>query len=273
MLRPLLFTATTMLVVAALLPAGALAAAPTNDTIAGAPPIALGFSEELDTTEATTDAEDAAANAGCGAPATDASVWYSFTAAADGGAIVDVSDSGYSAGVIVATGTPGALTLETCGPGTVGFDTTAGTTYYILAFDDQLDGGGNGGTLRITLQDAPPPPTISVDVNPYGTVNGKTGVATISGTYTCTDAEFIFVDSRLQQRLGVRATVLGFSGLFIEGATTCTGEPQPWTADVYPDGGKFAGGKSASFTFGFACGSWTCSESYNEQTVKLRGVR
>jgi hypothetical protein len=50
----------------------ALAAPPSNDTFAGARP---DVSELLDTTEATTDSDDAQLNATCGAPATDASVW------------------------------------------------------------------------------------------------------------------------------------------------------------------------------------------------------
>src|SRR5215471_13636780 len=57
----------------------ALAAAPSNDTFAGAQVIgSLPFSTTEDTTQATTDADDTAANQFCGAPATDASVWYAF---------------------------------------------------------------------------------------------------------------------------------------------------------------------------------------------------
>ena len=81
----------------------ALAAAPGNDTFGGATQAALGFSQQLDTTEATTDADDAQLNASCGAPATDASVWYSFTGS-DAGVVVDVSQSDYSAGVSWAWG-------------------------------------------------------------------------------------------------------------------------------------------------------------------------
>src|SRR5438128_582141 len=76
----------------------AMAAPPSNDTITGATAItSLPFEETLDTTEATTDADDAALNANCGAPATDASVWYSLAVATDTGVAVDVSGSNYSA--------------------------------------------------------------------------------------------------------------------------------------------------------------------------------
>jgi hypothetical protein len=92
--------------------APAFAAAPSNDTIGGATVIgAVPFSETVDTTEATTDAEDAAINSQCGAPATNGSVWYQVTAA-EAGYLVDVSQSNFSAGVIVATGTPGRLAIR-----------------------------------------------------------------------------------------------------------------------------------------------------------------
>ena len=59
------------------LAAPVLAAAPGSDVYSGRTVIAaVPFSDSMDTTEATTDADDAEANAGCGAPATDASVWY-----------------------------------------------------------------------------------------------------------------------------------------------------------------------------------------------------
>lgn len=248
----------------------ALAAAPSNDTFGGATAAVLGFSQELDTTQATTDLDDATANAGCGAPATAASVWYSYTAPAGGGVLVDVSSSSYSAGVIVVSGQPGSFVLEACGPSATAFAATAGATYHVLAFDDQFDGGGNGGTLRISFADTPPPPTLDVTVDPTGFVNAKTGVATITGTVTCTDADFVDVFTQLDQRIGSRATLSGF-GDFVTDGSLCTGTPQPWSSDVVPQGGHFAGGKSASFSFSIACGVVECAFGFDEQTVKLRG--
>ncbi|MDQ1745249.1 MAG: hypothetical protein QOE23_3588, partial [Pseudonocardiales bacterium] len=122
MRTPVSIAAVAVVTAAGLLYSGspAWAAVPTNDTIAGATPIsALPFTATLDTTQATTDADDASLNANCGAPATEASVWYTYTAPADGAVVIDVSQSSYSAGVIVATGTPGNLSLDNCGPGAV----------------------------------------------------------------------------------------------------------------------------------------------------------
>src|SRR5918996_2142292 len=229
----------------------AVAAPPSNDTFGGATVVSLGFSEQLDTTEATTDADDAQLNATCGAPATDASVWYAFTTAADTGVVVDVSQSSYSAGVLVGVGTQGSLETVDCGPGTVGFFAVAGTTYYVLAIDDQLDGGGNGGTLRISFNEAPPPPTVDITVDPVGTFNARTGVATITGTYTCTNGDFIDVFGEARQAVG-RFTVVGFFGFFDVG--TCDGATRAWSADVFPENGRFAGGNAMTVTFAFSCG-------------------
>ena len=243
-----------------------LAAAPSNDEFAGATVIAgLAYNETLDTTEATTDAADAELNATCGAPATDASVWYAFTPAADIGVLVDTTGSDYPAGVIVATGSPGAFDpVITCGPGMVGFFATAGTTYYLLVFDDQEDGVGNGGSLVLSVTEAPPPPEIDINVDPVGTFNPQTGSVTLTGTVTCTDGAFAFVEVQLTQQVG-RFTVRGFS--FFEIA--CDGTAQPWTVEVSGETGLFKGGHAVAVTFGQAC-NFDCGSTFEETTVRLR---
>ena len=246
----------------------ALAAPPSNDAFPGATSVSVGFSEVLDTTEATTDADDAQLNTNCGAPATDASVWYALDGN-DQGVVVDVSQSNYTAGVAVGVGSQGNLELVTCGPGAVGFFAAAGTTYYVLAFDDQFDGSGNGGSLSISFNEAPAPPTIDeFTVNRFGTVNSRTGVATISGMYTCTNGDFIdiFVDAR--QNVG-RFAIFGQGGFFDFG--TCDGTSHNWSAEVFPQNGKFAGGKTLTLNFATSCGAFECAFGFVEQTVQLRG--
>jgi hypothetical protein len=244
-----------------------LAAPPANDTFPNATLATLGFSELLDTTEATSDADDAQLNASCGAPATDASVWYAIEGT-NTGVVVDVSQSDYSAGVLVGVGTQGDLFTIACGPGAVAFFAEAGTTYYVLAIDDQFDGGGNGGNLSIAFNEIPPPPTLEISVNRYGTFNPRTGTATISGTYTCTNGDFIdvFVDAR--QTVG-RFFIFGSGGFFDFG--TCDGEPHPWSAEIFPQNGVFRGGKTLTLTFAFSCGPFECASGFVEQRVQLRG--
>ena len=247
--------------------APAYAAAPANDTYGGRVIVgALPFTATLDTSEATTDADDADINASCGAPATDASVWYEFTATANGGVVLDVSGSSYSAGAIVATGSPGSFNLLTCGPGAVSWSAVAGETYAILVIDDQLDGGGNGGTLNLTMDVAPPAPTIDVTVNPVATFL-KNGSAVVSGTVTCTGlVDFAFLETDLRQTVG---------RFVVEGAAfsdvTCDGTTRPWSLQVDPFNGLFKGGKAASVTFSVACGPFECGFDFEERTVLLRG--
>jgi len=248
----------------------AFAAAPSNDVFSAATVTGPGFSETLNTTAATTDSDDASANSNCGAPATDASVWYAYSQPTGDGVIVDVSSSNYSAGVIVVTGSPGAFNLVACGPGAVTFLPAAGTTYYVLAIDDQFDGGGNGGLLMISFNPAPPPPTLNVTVNPVGKFDQKTGQATLSGTVTCTNASSVQAYGQVSQSVGRVATI---NGSLSFGATTCDGTAQPWSATATPTSGKFAGGKSVTVVFSFACGAFQCADGFTKQTVQLKGGR
>jgi hypothetical protein len=249
------------------LTAGAAVAAPSNDTYAGRTVIAaVPFAETVDTSTATTDGDDVDINATCGAPATDASVWYEYTAPADGAIVVDVSGSDYSGGVLIATGGPGAWTVQACGPFAVAAGTSAGETYTIHVFDFQGDGGGNGGTLRIEVNPAPAPPSIDVTVNPIGQLDPRTGGATISGTVTCTgEALFAFVETELRQQVG-RFTIIGGGGLDI----LCDGATHNWSVEVFSEVGKYSGGKAASVTLGVACGEVLCGLDFEERQVHLR---
>jgi len=246
--------------------ASAYAAAPTNDEVGGAIPVAVGDHITANTTEATTTAADGDLNADCGAPVTKASVWYSYTPAADGGVVLDMSASDYSGGFLVFEGTPTAGSLVDCGPATLGFGATAGTTYNIMVIDDDSDGTGlNGGNLVLDVNAAPPPPVTDVTVDPRAKVD-KSGTAWVTGSYSCTNADFIELDGQLTQTVG-RFKISGYGFVFDEG--TCDGTAHTFTMPVTADNGKFAGGKAASITFTFACGAFDCAEGYQEQTIQL----
>lgn len=245
----------------------AFAAPPGNDTQAGRTVVgAVPFTDQVDTSEATTDADDTDILNQCGAPATDASVWYELTPTASDFLIADASGSSYSAGVAVMEGTPGAFVVVSCGPGGAVWDAVAGTTYTLLVFDDQLDGGGNGGVLNLSIDVAPPPPTLEVTVNPTATFDSRTGSAFVSGTILCgEDASFAFLEAQLTQRVG-RVLINGFGGTEV----TCDGTARPYTLEIISDNGLFKGGKAAQLTFSAACG-FLCSEYFAEQTVQLKG--
>lgn len=248
--------------------APALAAPPSSDTIENATPATIGFTASQDTTQATTDDDDAQLNLSCGAPATDASVWYRYDAATDANVIVDVSASDYSAGVLVGVGQPGALETVACGPLTVLFSATAGQTYYILAIDDQSDGGGNGGQLNIQILDAGPTPSVTLSVNWTGRVDAK-GNALVQGSYTCENGEALelFGDVLQLRLVAIRAS---FDAVI---TGMCDGTRHTWKAVADPIRGRFTTGSALVTTFGFVCGEFLCADGYAERVVRLRGAR
>jgi hypothetical protein len=250
-----------------------LAAPPPNDLLVNIQTIAAPFSDTVDTTEATTDADDLDIAAGCsGVPALDASVWYAITPSTDAFLVVDMSASSYSAGAIIATGSSGNWTVQACGPGAVVWEAFADETYTLLVFDDQEDGTpADGGTLEINVEEVPPPPDVSVSINPRGSFDSHTGSATIRGTVTCSggEAEFTFIDVFVRQKVG-RLFIDG-SG-FVEGFT-CDGTTQDWSVEVFGFNGIFKGGRTATVTFAVACGEFLCSEGFSETVVSLSGKK
>ncbi len=242
----------------------AQAAPPANDTAAGATAVtALPTTITQDTTEATTDALDAALNASCGAPFTNNSVWFAYTDPDGGGVLADMSASSYTGGFMVTEGDPSLGNLVACGPTTVGFNTSPGQTYYVVAFSDTAT---DGGTLEVTFDQAPPSPEATVTVDPKG-VAYKDGSARLTGTYSCLNADEFSsdVDGTLTQRVGR----MKITGWFFVNPLTCDGAVHPWEAVVTSDNGLFRGGKSASVAFTWACGVFECAVGYAEQTVQL----
>jgi hypothetical protein len=256
------FAAVIMLVVFV---APASAAAPSNDKFAGATVIpSLPFNQTEDTTQATTDADDVEANANCGAPATQASVWFSLTPAADETPLVDVSNSDYEAGVIVVTGTPGNFSLVACGPGQVAFSASAGVTYSLLAFGDEST--STGGQLNISVSEAPPPPKLKVTVNPVAAVDK--GLVTLTGTITCKGSAVFGPEMQfsLKQKVA-RLTIFGKGSVDL---SPCSGGTQSWTANLKGKDGKFGPGRARVIVSIDACGTLDCSFAQARALIKLR---
>lgn len=103
-------------------------------------------------------------------------------------------------------------------------------------------------------------------VDPTAVVNTHTGVITASGTFTCANADFAFVDVTVSQRVG-RFTITGFGEVV---ADPCDGQSHPWTLDATGSNGSFAGGKATVDAFMFACGFFECVTDEAVQTVRLR---
>ncbi|MCA9516350.1 MAG: thrombospondin type 3 repeat-containing protein, partial [Myxococcales bacterium] len=128
------------------------AAPPANDDFDAAVVIThLPFVSDIDTTEATTAADDPD-----GAQTT-RTVWYTYTPSQNVHVVIDNSQSDYQVATTVFTGTRGALDVVTAAIGELQADLEANTTYVIECWAFQGSPGGNlvltvGGTL------AGPPP-------------------------------------------------------------------------------------------------------------------
>nr|NLI51670.1 hypothetical protein [Propionibacterium sp.] len=262
-------TALAAALTAALLPAFAApawAAVPANDEPTGAIALTKGVPTSQDTTEATTSDIDAQLNALCGAPGTDASVWYTYTPAADEPFIVTTEGSDLlETGVLVVEGDPADGNLVTCGPGGVVVFGAAGQTYTIMVFDAVPD-DVNGGNVTVLVTDPPPAPEVGLTVDPRGTAF-KDGTAFITGTYTST-AEGGY-DGGIQGMLTQRVGRLKVTADFFVGGLYCDGTPQVWSAYAYSYNGIFAGGKASNVSIAFVCNIWSCGEGYTEGKVQL----
>jgi hypothetical protein len=241
----------------------ASAAPPDNDEATGAVVLNLGDHVSQDTTEATTNAGDDALNANCGAPATNASVWYQYTAGATGNVVLDTTPSSYSVGLMVFKGTPTPDSLISCGPVEVGLRAKVGKTYTIMAFSDT---DVIGGTLLLSLTNAPTPRAHVTVAKPGVAFHG--GAAQIHGTYSCTHGEnFSGVTAHLGQRAG-RLKIQADGDP--KAAIRCDGVSHRWSARLVSPVGTYARGRAVAKVGIIVCGILVCRQDKAERHIHLR---
>lgn len=261
--RGLHLSAIVALALVPLVASPASAAPPANDEAPGAVALSLGDTVEQDTTEATTTVDDAALNNdNCGAPATNASVWYSFTPSADAKVLLDVSQSDYTAGLMVFKGTPSDDTFRGCGPDAVGINAKSGKTYTIMAFSDTDVIGGN---LVISATKAATP-KVHVTVAKHGLAfHGGGGAAKLHGSYSCKHNEsFSELDARLLQRAG-RLKIQAVRGI----GALCDGKSHHWSARLVSPVGYFARGPAIARVSLISCGVLECRVDRAKRHVRL----
>jgi hypothetical protein len=219
-----------------------IAQVPANDDFANAVEIAaLPFTDDIDNTNEATAVDD---------PANDCvveghTVWYRFTPSEDMRISANTFGSDYDTGIAVYTGTPGALTQIACNDdavfvqSSVSFDATAGVTYFFMVGSF---GDSPGGHLVFNVIVS----VLGLTIDPTGSVDAKTGVATITGTVTCSEPVSGTVDGQVRQQIG-RANITG--GFFT--SFECAGVT-PWQAQVISDNGLFVAGRVEVFARAFA---------------------
>jgi len=247
---------------------GVLAAVPANDAYNGRVTVGDGYKATVDTTAATSDANDDAINADCGFVDTDASVWYEL-AGTDETYVIDVSAADYAAGAIVATGDPvNGFNLVTCDLGRVGLFASAGTTYTILVFDSQLDFEGNGGSLSIAVDTTAPPSLDAFTVDPLAHFS-RDGSVTVSGSATCSGKPlaYTYLEVTLGQRDG-RETVSASRG--VTDGFACDGTEQTWTVTVQADSAYFRHGRATVQGLVQVCSFTKCDGTEFSERLRLR---
>src|SRR2546428_6458458 len=139
-------------------------AQPPNDDFDGATVITgVPFTDNLDTTQATSASDDPTDCSSNG------SVWYAFTPSVDMPVKADTFGSNYDTVLSAYTGSRGSLNTVACnddagGPQSrIAFDATGGTTYFFLVAACCGNGGGGGGDLVFSVSEAVPPPNDDFD--------------------------------------------------------------------------------------------------------------
>lgn len=244
-------------------PVAASAAVPNDDFDSATVIGALPFTDTVDMTQATTAADDPLL---CfGDPSSPfGTVWYSFTPTFSGLVRPTVT---YLANLSLYTGERGSLTLVSCGADA--YEVTAGVTYHFMLGSLVSDLGET--TLAL---DRHFPPQVALTVNSTGFVNPKTGVATVSGTLSCSDGAFIGDDQAqgsLSQLFARRVTIQG--SFDITSPLACTGETISWSATVIGTNGLFAPGQAHVFATATACDPVSCGDTVVDQDIQLRSTR
>jgi hypothetical protein len=124
--------------------------------------------------------------------------------------------------------------------------------------------------MVLTVDLAPPPPTVDFTINPRGTVSH--GVITVRGTITCTGAvaDFSEVFGFVQQTVG-RFTVSGLFDAFPD--VQCDGNPHAWEGSAIGDNGRFGGGKADVLALAEVCHGDSCGSAIASATLQLSGRR
>lgn len=238
-----------LVLVGLLVPAQAASAAPPpNDLESAATKITtIPFTETIDTTEATADGPRL-----CRRSFRNASVFYRFRPTSDAYLQFDTFGSDYATTLAVYTRKAGDVKLVRggCERFTVAHwaaarvQARAGVKYVFMVGSRE----GTGGQLTVNLGEVNEDPLeFSVEVTDPGTVDPATGMATISGTSTCSRASEVGFEGILRQLLEGMWVARGY----LYASTPCLPTaPGAWSVEVDTDTGvAFAPGPALFRTF------------------------
>jgi len=211
---------------------------------------ALPYSHTEDTTSATSDPSNPT-DCTNGTP----TVWFKFKATRSQRLTVSTVGSNYGIYVGVYQGTPTSLTPVVCFYGSY-WDilTTPGVTYFFMV-SRCCDTGPNFNLAFHLVR----PPKVAGTVYPHGSVRWVDGVATVSGTVTCSRRADATVGISLVQRVSRTLLATG-SATFDD--PKCSTTPTGWSGQIVPGGFvPFVKGAAAATLSFSACDSLgSCSD-------------
>jgi hypothetical protein len=134
-----------------------------------------------------------------------------------------------------------------------------------------IDYSGNVAQKTFTVT-VLPPLEYTLTIDRHGSVNAKTGVATVSGTLTCSRPGYVYVSyGEIIQEFANRAVLTGV--FFDTTPFDCSPTPSRWTRSATPSNGKFGGGKARVDVLGAAACDLRCFSFTASGEVTLRASK
>jgi hypothetical protein len=134
-------------------------------------------------------------------------------------------------------------------------------------FEQHCSGAAPALFGRVRFE-GPAPVTLAVSLRAEGMANAKSGIATISGTVSCSRYAVVNISGTLMQVVSKRATVTGSFAVSVE----CTAPSVAWSATVVGDNGRFASGQATAMVSATVC-EQRCVTATATRGVKLNASK
>jgi hypothetical protein len=203
----------------------------------------------------------------------DHSVWYRYSATANGPLEAHTAGSNYDTVLVVWDAGPAGAEVG-CNDdfyglqSSVSFNAQAGHTYYFQIAFWTWPTFVPDPTLVFTLAPPPPPLEATVTMDPIGRAAGATGVVEISGTVTCNRFAFVRAIVHVQQQNGRIAA----SGLFLD--APCGPQPLQVSGRFVGQNARFTPGQATITILGeaFEAPFLPGAPIYTQTSIRLQGA-
>jgi HYR domain-containing protein len=146
-----------------------------------------------------------------------------------------------------------------CSPASGSLFAVGDTTVSCTATD--ASGNQSSGSFTVHVL---PLLQMGLAINGSGSVSAKTGMASISGTISCSRPIGIYVSGTLSQVVANRATISGSFSTYVN----CSAPSVSWSASVSGSNGKFAAGKASVSVDAYGC-ELSCHSASATAAVRL----